>query len=86
MISPANFVTKAFPPCYVFTSNGDFLRAQAPFMVDALKKNGVKHIFKEYGDKDHELFHVFHCDIRSDAARQANDDQCGFFKKLSLNI
>ncbi len=82
MVSPANFVTEAFPHCYVFTSNGDFLRSQAPFMTEALKKNGIKYVFKEYGDKDHELFHVFQCDIRSDAAKEANDDQCGFFKDL----
>ncbi len=82
MISPVNFVTPDFPPSYVMTSNRDFLNAQSPFMVEALKKKGVRHVFKEYGDKDHELFHVFHCDIRSDAAKQANDDECRFFEGL----
>ncbi len=51
-------------------------------MVEALKKEGVEHIFREYGGKGRDLFHVFQCDIRSDAAKEANDDECAFFKDL----
>ncbi len=82
MISAANFVTPAFPPSFVMTANGDELKAQAPFMVDALKKNNVRHVFKEYGDDNNTLYHVFHCNIKSPDAKIANDDECDFFRSL----
>ena len=37
---------------------------------------------KVYGTKESPLFHVFHCDIKTEAARHANDDECGFFRGL----
>jgi len=82
MISAANFVTPAFPPSFVMTANGDELKAQAPFMVEVLKKNNVKHVFKEYGDDNNTLYHVFHCNIKSPDAKIANDDECDFFRSL----
>ncbi len=82
MISAANFVTDRFPPSFVMTANGDELKDQAPFMVEALKKNDVKHVFKEYGDDTTTLYHVFHCNIKSPDAKVANDDECDFFKSL----
>lgn len=82
MISAANFVTDRFPPSFVMTANGDELKAQAPFMISALEKNNVKHVFKEYGDENNTLYHVFHCNIKSPDAKVANDDECDFFKSL----
>ena len=64
------------------TANGDELKDQAPFMVEVLKKNDVKHVFKEYGDDTTTLYHVFHCNIKSPDAKVANDDECDFFKSL----
>ena len=32
-----------------------------------------------YGDKEHELKHVFHIDIKLQEARQCNEDECSFF-------
>ena len=81
-ISAANFVTDKFPPSFVMTANGDELKDQAPFMEDALKKNNVKHIFREYGDDMTTLYHVFHCNIKSPDAKKANDDECDFFRSL----
>lgn len=82
MISAANFVTDRFPPSFVMTANGDELKAQAPFMISALEKSNVKHVFKEYGDDSNTLYHVFHCNIKSPDAKVANDDECDFFKSL----
>ena len=81
-LSPAKFVTADYPPSYVMTANCDELKAQAPFIVKALENNGVKHIFKEYGTDDNKLYHVFHCNIKSEDAKKANDDECEFFKSL----
>ena len=82
MISASNFVTDRFPPSFVMTANGDELKAQAPFMISALEKSNVKHVFKEYGDDSNTLYHVFHCNIKSPDAKVANDDECDFFKSL----
>lgn len=78
---PADFVTATFPPAFVMTSNGDFLRNQQHIMIDALERNGVPYEFHEYGDETETLWHVFHCNIRSDAARVCNDAECDFFRK-----
>lgn len=78
---PAHFITKDFPPAYVMSSNGDFLRNQQPILLDALKQKGILHEYHEYGDETETLYHVFHCNIRLDAARKCNDEVCSFFRK-----
>lgn len=80
---PAAYVTKDFPPAYVMTANGDFLRNQQPLLLDALKKNGVLHEYHEYGDAAQMLYHVFHCNIRTAAAKRCNDAECEFFRKIT---
>lgn len=82
LLSPAKYVTEDYPPCFIMTSNGDELKDQAPFMVEALKKNNVRHEYKIYGTDDNMLYHVFHCDIKSEDAKVTNDDECDFFRSL----
>ena len=82
ILSPAKFVTASYPPSYVMTANFDELKEQAPFIVKALEKNSVKHVFKEYGTDDNKLYHVFHCNIKTAEAAQANKDECDFFRGL----
>ena len=82
VLSAANFVTEKYPPCFIMTANYDYLKDQAPYMVDALKQNGVRHVYKVYGDEKEKLYHVFHCNIRSQHAKAANDDECGFFREF----
>jgi len=80
--SPINHIPSKYPACYVMTSNEDFLRLQAPLMVKTLEDKGIPCRFKEYGDENTKLYHVFHCNIKSEEARVANDDECAFFKGL----
>ena len=75
-------VTDAFPPAFLMTSNGDFLREQAPLMAACLMENAVPFVFRFYGDARHELGHVFHCDVRSEDAKRCNDDECAFFREF----
>ena len=75
-------VTAGYPPCFVMTANKDFLKAQAPLMVNALRSAGVRHVYRCYGDDAHKLGHVFHCNIRSAAAQACNNDECDFFKSF----
>lgn len=81
LASPAAFITAGFPPCYVMTSNGDFLRDAPPAFLAKLEENGVQYEYKLYGDDQTTLYHVFHCDIKTDAAKRANDDECAFFRR-----
>lgn len=71
-----------FPPCYIMTGNEDFLRNEPPALMESLDKVGVKYRYKLYGDESDPMGHVFHCNIKSATAAQANKDECGFFKEL----
>ena len=75
-------ITEDFPPCFVMTANADDLSAESPPFVKILGEKGVRHIYREYGTDDHRLYHVFHCDARSEDAARVNDDECSFFREL----
>lgn len=80
-ISVLQHVTGDFPPAFVMTAEGDFLAEQAKPLVEQLKEMGVEAEYHYYGDKDHVLGHVFHCDIRSESAARCNREECAFFRK-----
>ena len=80
-MSPAAFVTAEYPPCFVFTAVHDFLLDQPAKLTERLDACGVPYESKIYGDDAHPLAHVFHCDVKTESAKQANDDQCAFFRK-----
>ena len=75
-------VTSDFPPCYIMTANCDDLRSESPLMEKALREKGVPCRYREYGDEKTPLYHVFHCNIKTAEAAEANDDECDFFKEL----
>lgn len=79
-VNPIIHINKDFPPAFVMTSNEDFLLAQGPILDKHLTELGIGHDFKVYGDESVSLGHVFHCDIRSNAAKECNHDQMAFFK------
>ena len=82
MINVVSHVTKEFPPAIVMTCTGDFLKNQAPLMAEKLAEVEVPFIYRFYGDSGHELGHVFHLNIRSEDAKQCNDEECEFFRKF----
>ena len=75
-------VTKAFPPAFVMTCEGDFLKEQAPVICKALSDNEVPYELHCYGSAEKPLWHVFHCDPNLPEAVQCNDDECKFFRAL----
>ena len=81
LLSPLRHITPAFPPAYVFTATGDFLRDQAPLMAKALQDHDVPFAYRLYGSADVRPGHVFHVDMRSPIGKQCNDDQCAFFRQ-----
>ena len=74
------WLTSAFPETLLFTCTGDSMQEQADAMQVALRKKQVPHIMRFYGDSEHELGHVFHCNMRSEEGRRCNDEQCAFFR------
>ena len=73
--------TAAFPPAFVMSAEGDFLKMMAKPMYNTLKKLGVETELHIYGDKQHKLGHVFHVNCRLPEAVKCNDDECGFFRR-----
>lgn len=82
LINVVNHVTPNYPPTFFMTCTGDFLKNQAPLLAEKLAEAEVPFMYRFYGDKDHELGHVFHCNIKSRDAKLCNDEECGFFKKF----
>ena len=75
-------ITENYPPVFVMTAVGDFLKDQAIEIVKKLTEKNIPHVFRLYGDSNNRLGHVFHCNIRSKDAALCNDEECDFFKKF----
>lgn len=81
MISVVEHIGEGFPPCYILTANQDFLKDEPRELIKILKDKSIDYEYKMYGSDEKPLYHVFHCNIRSEDARKANDDECRFFNK-----
>ncbi len=73
-------VTEHYPPVFLMTSTGDFLKEQALLMAEQLTRCNVPFVYRFYGNAEHRLPHVFHCDIRTEEAKRCNDEECAFFR------
>ena len=80
LVNVLNHITKDFPPTFVMTAVEDFVKDQAPLIVEKLKENNIPYVYRIYGDDNNKLGHVFHCDIKTDSAKLCNTDECDFFK------
>ena len=81
LIAPLPYVNEKFPRAYVMTANQDALAGPPAQenLVNKLKQLGVEYVDKTYGTEEEPLNHVFHCNIRTEAAKRCNDDECEFF-------
>lgn len=79
-ISVIEHVTADFPPAFIMTGEGDFLAGQALPFAEKLQSLGVRAEYHYYGDSEHVLGHVFHCNIRMPEAQRCNDEECSFFR------
>ena len=82
LINTAANVSSAFPPAFIMTCLGDFLKDQADIMKAALDKAGVRNELHCYGSEAQPLWHVFHCDPKLEEAVICNDEECNFFRSL----
>lgn len=79
-ICPVRYVTENYPPVFLMTADGDFLKAQAPILAERLAEKGVPFVYRFYAGKKQPLGHVFHCDMKSADAAICNDEECAFFR------
>lgn len=82
-IDVPSHVTSDFPPVFVMTAVEDTQRMQAPYLIDVLTDKKIPFLYRMYGDAGHPLGHVFHCDIKTDAAGLCNDEECNFFMQIA---
>lgn len=75
-------VNSRFPPTFLMTSSGDFLKAQAPLLAARLAEENVPFLYRYYAGVGKDLPHVFHCDIRCPDARLCSNETCEFFRKF----
>ena len=81
-ISVLEHLNESFPPALVMTCEGDFLAEAAPPLVQRLESLGVPAEYRYYGDRDHVLGHVFHCNMRLAEAARCNREECDFFRSF----
>ncbi len=81
LINVPRHITGEYPPVFLMTCTGDFLIDQPLLMIKKLTGESVPFEYRFYGDKKTSLGHVFHCNIRLEAAKICNDDECEFFRK-----
>lgn len=76
-----SFITSDFPPSFVMTSSGDFLKDLAPEMAKLLIEKQVPVVNRIYENDDlSDLEHVFHMNQKTEIARKCNMDELDFFK------
>jgi len=81
-IDVTRHITDGYPPVFCMTCTGDFLKDQAQILTAKLLAENVPFVCRFYGDKENQLPHVFHCNVRSEDAKRCNDEECGFFRQF----
>ncbi|MBQ6234130.1 MAG: alpha/beta hydrolase [Clostridia bacterium] len=81
LVNPLPYINEKFPRAFVMTASHDNLAGPPAqkALTNRLAACGVPFVDRTYGTDEAPLSHVFHCDIRSQAAKQCNDDECRFF-------
>ncbi|MFT8394021.1 MAG: alpha/beta hydrolase [Liquorilactobacillus ghanensis] len=82
LLDTEKYITADYLPTYISTATEDFIRDASIKFAGFLAEKGIKHVFKEYGDKEHPRPHVFLINQKDYIADQANDDEIKFFKQF----
>jgi acetyl esterase/lipase len=80
LASPFFFVNEKFPPAYICTAQGDFLKNDGIELDKLYTQKGIPHEFKIYGSKEHPLYHVFFCNMNEKEGQTAIDEEMTYFK------
>lgn len=80
MLNSYDKIRENYPPVFLMTSNGDFLKDQPQYIIPYLEKYKVPYELHIYGTDDNVLHHVFHVNVRLKDAGICNDEECAFFR------
>lgn len=81
MLQTESYITPAWPPIFLMTSNEDFIRDCSLAFAGYLKARNVLYEFHDYGTKEAPQKHCFHCDVRNPVGERCNLDELSFFRK-----
>ncbi|MFC2722860.1 alpha/beta hydrolase [Granulicatella adiacens] len=81
-MSPVRYITPDFPPVYLATSNGDFLRKHSHRLKEVLEQKKIDFVFKEYGNNKKTQGHVFHLNLKNKVGQTCNQEQIKFVRKI----
>jgi len=81
-MSPVQYITPDFPPVYLATSNGDFLRKHSHQLKEVLEQKKIDFVFKEYGNNKKTQGHVFHLNLKNKVGQTCNQEQIKFVRKI----
>nr|WP_314376378.1 alpha/beta hydrolase [uncultured Granulicatella sp.] len=81
-MSPVRYITPDFPPVYLATSNGDFLRKHSHRLKEVLEQKQIDFVFKEYGNNKKTQGHVFHLNLKNKVGQTCNQEQIKFVRKM----
>ena len=82
IMSPVRYITPDFPPVYLATSNGDFLRKHSHRLKEVLEQKQIDFVFKEYGNNKKTQGHVFHLNLKNKVGQTCNQEQIKFVRKI----
>ncbi len=81
MLNSYDKIKPGYPPVFLMTANGDFLKDQPDHLIPHLEENKIPYELHIYGSEDNVLGHVFHVNVRLKDATLCNDEECEFFRK-----
>ena len=84
LANPIAYVNENFPPCFLMTSNEDFLKEQPNTFMKKLEECGVPYKYEFYGDEENKLGHVFHLDMRNEVGNLCNEEECEYFRTFLI--
>lgn len=81
LVNSISHITKDFPPVFIMTCPGDFLKEQAIPLIKVLQNLNIPFKYNFYGNEENPLWHCFHCDIKLPEAKLCNKNETDFFKE-----
>jgi acetyl esterase/lipase len=80
-LNVVDLVNDKFPPAFIMTAQGDFMRRQAGLLVQEYQNRQIEFVYRMFGNEENPLFHVFHVTIYHPDAVRCNDEECAFLKE-----
>ncbi len=71
-----------FPPVYMMTASGDFLKEQTQALAHAFMEQNIPFVYEYYHSDTEAPGHVFHLDFRLEKAKECKGRECAFFRQF----